>query len=74
MSLWELITHRCGGGQFERQGYADYILNIKAICYMVSEDFFPNHLTDPQGTTKLVHKGAVGTIYAGDHKALLYTM
>ena len=40
MSLWEQIIHRCGGGQFERQGYADYILNIKAFCYMVSEDFF----------------------------------
>ena len=21
MSLWEQITHRCGGGQFEPQGY-----------------------------------------------------
>ena len=29
-------------------------------------------MTDPQGMAKLDPKGTVGTIYAGDNKALLY--
>ena len=47
---------------------------------MVSEDFFKKFspiirklMTDPQGMAKLDPKGIVGTIYAGDHKALLET-
>ena len=93
MSLWEQISHRCGIGQFEPQGYRlqrvgwiyavnHYVLlytNIKAIGLMVSEDFlkfFPiikKLMTDSQGIAKLDPKGMVGTIYAGDHKTLLYT-
>ena len=30
-------------------------------------------MTDPQGMAKLDPKGMFGTIYAGDHKTLLYT-
>ena len=30
-------------------------------------------MTDPHGMAKLDPKGTVGTIYAGDHKTLLYT-
>ena len=30
-------------------------------------------MTDPQGMAKLDPKSMVGTIYAGDHKTLLYT-
>ena len=56
---------------------------------LVSEDFLysffmrANHpqfspiirklLTDPQGMAKLDPISTVGTIYAGDHKTLLYT-
>ena len=49
------------------------------ILNMVSEDFkkfFPiigKLMTDPQGVAKLDPKSMVGTIYAGDHKASLYT-
>ena len=49
-----------------------YILNIKAIGFMVSEDFlmfFPiirNPMTDPHDMGKLDPKGTVGMIYAGD--------
>ena len=56
-----------------------YILNIKATGFMVSEDFltfFPiinKLITDPPGMAKLDPKGTVGTIYAEDHKTLLYT-
>ena len=58
-----------------------YILNIKAISFMVSEDFlmfFPiirKLMTDPHcySMVKLDPKGTVGRIYAGDHKTLLYT-
>ena len=38
--------------------------------------FFPiirKLMTDPQGMAKLDPKGTVGTIYAGDHRTLLYT-
>ena len=31
-------------------------------------------MTDPHGMAKLDPKGTVGTIYAGDHKTLLYTL
>ena len=60
-----------------------YILNIKAIGFMVSEDFkkkvFPHYkiirnlMTGLHGMTKLDPKDTVGTIYAGDHKTLLKT-
>ena len=61
-----------------------YILNIKAIGFMVSEDFFMffpsirKLLTDPllrvsDRPGQVGPKGTVGTIYAGDHKTLLYT-
>ena len=30
-------------------------------------------MTDPHGMAKLDPMGTVGTIYAGDHKTLLYT-
>ena len=56
-----------------------YILNIKAIGFMVSEDFFNvfpiirKLMTDPHSMAKLDPKGTVGTIYAGDHMLLLYT-
>ena len=56
-----------------------YKLNIKAIGFMVSEYFsmfFPiirKLMADPHGMAKLDPKGTVGTIYAGDHKKLLYT-
>ena len=56
-----------------------YILNIKATGFIVSEDFslfFPiirKLITDPHGMAKLDPKGTVGTIYAGNHKTLLYT-
>ena len=56
-----------------------YILNIKAIGFMVSEDFFKffpiirKLITDPQGMAKLDPKGFVDTIYTRDHKTLLHT-
>ena len=56
-----------------------YILNIKVVGFMVSEDLlrvFPTIrklMTDPKGMAKLDPKGTVGTIYAGDKKPLLYT-
>ena len=56
-----------------------YILNIKAIGFIVSEDFFyffpiiMKLMKEPQGKAKLDHKGMVGMIYARDHKTLLYT-
>ena len=56
-----------------------YILNIKTIGFMVSEDFimfFPilrNLMTDPRDMGKLDPRGTVGMIYAGDNKTLLYT-
>ena len=93
MRLWEQITHRCGGGQFEPQGYRlqrvgwIYILNHYALLHTKYKsywnqgfrrffNFFPiirKLITDPHGITKLNPKGTVGTIYAGDHKTLLYT-
>ena len=54
-----------------------YILNIKAIGFMISEDFlmfFPiirKLVTDPQGMFELNPNDTVGRIYAGDHKTLL---
>ena len=39
MSLWEQITHRCGGGQFEPQGYRlqrvswIYVVNHYALLH-----------------------------------------
>ena len=56
-----------------------YILNIKAIGFMVSEDFFKfspfirKLMTDVQGIAKLEPKTMIGTIYAGNHKTLLDT-
>ena len=56
-----------------------YILNIKATGFIVSEDFFNvfpiirKLTTDPHGMAKLDPKDMVATIYAGDHKTLLYT-
>ena len=50
-----------------------YILNIKAIGFMVS-DVFPiirKLMSDPHGMAKLDPKGTVGTIYAGNHKTKL---
>ena len=73
-------------GQFEPQGNRlqrvgwIYVVSHYALLHTKYKSYwlygFPiirKLMTDPHGMAKLDPKGMVGTIYAGDHKTLLYT-
>ena len=50
-----------------------YILNIASEDLFLIFPIIRKLMTDPQGMAKLDPKSMVGTIYAWDHKTLLYT-